>query len=159
MSPPAHAAISLGIGAIVWLITRSTGSVAAALLAGVLIDLDHIPDYYRWLVLDKTDRIWFFAHSYEYLVPMLVASYLSGWNPLVIAGSLAFLGHLLADQLANPVGPFSYFLTYRISKRFYAPAILSTTARDMYKELARYPLIGGIVPRVIGWLRRGPVPW
>ena len=43
------------------------------------------------------------------LVPLVLAGYLSGWDPVVIGVSFGFLGHLITDQLVNPVVPLDIF--------------------------------------------------
>ena len=63
MKPPGHAAVSLGIGGAVWYFTRSPASLLAALLAGVLIDLDHLVEYYWYVVKGEKGKILLFLHS------------------------------------------------------------------------------------------------
>ena len=60
MKPPAHAAISLTIGGILWAITKSPYAMVAGFLTGVFIDLDHLVEYYRWFVKGDNSRVWFF---------------------------------------------------------------------------------------------------
>ena len=112
MKPPGHVAISMTIGGVVWAATKSPYSMIAATLTGAMVDLDHLLEYYLWFVKDDNSRVFFFLHSYELLVPCILAGYLSGWDPVVLGSSLAFLGHLITDQLANPVHPLAYFFTY-----------------------------------------------
>ena len=118
MKPPGHAAVSLCIGGVLWAVTKSPYSFVASFLTGALIDLDHLVEYYWWFVREDNRRVWFFLHSYELVPPAFLAGYLSGWDPVVLGASLAFLGHLLSDQLANPVSPMTYFFTYRAIKGF-----------------------------------------
>ena len=118
MKPPGHAVVSLGIGAIVWGFTKSPYSVLAAFLTGVLIDLDHLVEYYSWFVREERSKVWFFLHSYELAVPAFLAGYMSGWDPVVLGVSAGFLGHVLTDQVVNPMRPLAYFFTYRAIKGF-----------------------------------------
>ena len=46
MKPPGHAVISLSIGGVLWTITKSPYSMAAAFFTGVFIDIDHLVEYY-----------------------------------------------------------------------------------------------------------------
>ncbi|MBI4336757.1 MAG: hypothetical protein HY683_02860 [Chloroflexi bacterium] len=154
MSPPAHAVVSVAIGGATWAVTRSPGAVAVALLVGVLIDLDHLPDYYHTLVLGRRPRLWLVLHSYEGVVPGTLAAYLSGWNPLVIAGLAAFLAHILCDQVANPVRPLGYFFTYRALKGFRVEELSYVNARAMEGALVRDPLLGWLARWTLRTLRR-----
>lgn len=154
MNPPAHAGVSLVVGGVVWAATRSPGSVLAALAAGVLIDLDHLPDYFNALVLRRRARVWLLLHSYEWVVPGLLAAYLSGWNPMAVAGVGAFLAHILCDQVGNQVYPFSYFFTYRLLKGFRAEEVAGWSGQGMERTLMAYPATRLLTPWVLRTLRR-----
>jgi hypothetical protein len=152
--PPGHAAVSLALGGGTWLISGSSGSIAVALLVGVFMDLDHLPDYYRWLILDRSNRLWLFLHSYELLIPALFISAASDWNPLAIAGTLALLGHLLGDQWANAVRPWSYFFTFRAINGSRTSATTSMTSQEMYEDLLQLPLMSRFLPPTIALLKK-----
>ena len=107
MKPPGHAAISIAIGGALWGVTKSPYSFVAATLTGVMIDMDHLVEYYRWFVKEDNTRVYYFLHSYELVVPVFLAGYFSGWDPVVLGVSFAFLGHLLTDQLVNPMAPLA----------------------------------------------------
>ena len=140
MKPPAHAAISLAIGGVLWATTKSPYSAVAALATGVLVDLDHLLEYYRWFVKEDHSRVVYFLHSYELVVPALLAGYLSGWDPLILGVSMAFIGHLLTDQIANPVQPFTYFFTYRALKRFRRRALVNAEWDELRREFLGIPI-------------------
>lgn len=152
MKPPAHAAISLTIGGILWAITKSPYAMVAGFLTGVFIDLDHLVEYYRWFVKGDNSRVWFFLHRYELVVPAFLAGYLSGWDPAVLAVSLAFLAHLLSDQLANPVGPLTYFFTYRAMKGFRRSEIIKADWEDIRQAFLSRPfartVLGFLNPKI-----------
>ena len=152
MKPPGHAIVSLSIGAILLGVTKSPYSLVAAFLTGVMIDLDHLVEYYRWFIKEDNSRVYFFLHSYELLVPAFLAGYLSGWDPVVLGVSFAFLGHLLSDQLANPVGPLTYFFTYRAMKGFRRREIVHAEWEDLRRDLLRLPftrrILGVFNPKV-----------
>lgn len=149
MSPTVHAGASLAIGGVVWWATHSTTALVTSVLVGVLLDLDHILDYYRILVMRRTDRVWLFLHSYEGLIPGLLAAHLSGWNPLAIAGVAAFLAHILMDQVSNPVRPLGYFLTFRILKGFRAEGVADFTIEGAYQALLQAPGGRWVVPPLL----------
>ena len=106
----------------------------------------------RWFIKEDNSRVYFFLHSYELLVPAFLAGYLSGWDPVVLGVSFAFLGHLLSDQLANPVGPLTYFFTYRAMKRFRRHEIVHAEWEDVRRDLLGLPftrrILGIFNPKV-----------
>ena len=69
--------------------------------------------------------------------------------------SFAFLGHLLTDQLANPVGPFTYFFTYRAMKGFRRREIVHVPWDDLRADLLRTAIsravLGIFNPRFRAW--------
>ena len=127
------------IGGVLWAITKSPYSMVAATLTGTMIDLDHLVEYYRWFVKEDNSRIYYFLHSYELLAPCILSGYLSGWDPVVLGASLAFLGHLITDQLANPVSPLAYFFTYRLLKGFRRQEIVDTDWDALRQEFLKMP--------------------
>ena len=114
--------------------------MAAAFFTGVLIDLDHMVEYYWWFVKGDHTRVWYFLHSYELLVPAFLAGYLSGWDPIVTGASFAFLGHLLTDQVVNPVVPLGYFFSFRAAKRFRRQAIVKSEWGQTEEDFLRLPV-------------------
>ena len=137
MKPPGHVIISLSIGGVLWAITKSPYALVASFLTGVMIDLDHLVEYYRWFVKEDNTRVFFFFHSYELLVPSLLAGYFSGWDPVVLGVSAGYLGHLLTDQFANPVRPWAYFFTYRARMGFRRDKIINAEWDDLQREFLR----------------------
>lgn len=125
-----------------------------ALLVGVFLDLDHLLDYYQWLIRNRSNRLWLFLHSYELVIPAVFISYILNWNPLAIAGTLALLGHILSDQWAHRVRSLSYFFTYRALNGFRPLSTTPSTPREMYQELVDYPLMSRIVPPIIALLKK-----
>ena len=132
MKPHSHAAVSVAIGGAVWGSTQSPYAMVSAVATGLLVDLDHLVEYYWWFVKGDRSRVFFFLHSYELLAPGVLAIYLSGWDPMVIGVMCAFLGHLLSDQLVNPIKRLGYFWTYRSLKGFRRSEII--TAEWSYLE-------------------------
>ena len=145
MKPPGHAAISLSIGAVLWAVTKSPYALLASFLAGVLIDLDHLVEYYLWFVRKDNARLIYVLHSYELLVPAFLSGYFSGWNPVVTGVSFAFLGHLIADQIANPVVPLAYFFTFRAIKRFRRRELVRMRWDEISKDFLGIPGARGLL--------------
>ena len=140
MAPQGHAIISAGIGAVIWIFTRSVTAAVTAMAVGVLMDLDHLLDYYFWLWREKRTHIWLFLHGYELAAPMFLATWLSGWNPILLAATVAHLGHMLTDQVTNRPIPFMYFFTYRVAKGFRVRELMRfEKEKDLYQEFLRFP--------------------
>ena len=141
--------VSVGVGAMVWAYTRSLYAIVAALLVGVFIDVDHVLDLYYWLVRNDKRRVWVLLHSYELVPPFLAGAYLTGWSPAVLAAALAFLAHILTDQLTNHVRPLTYFLTYRVAHGFRRSELLPKGDEQLYSKVLKIPW----ATRLLEWLR------
>ena len=92
MKPPGHAIISLTIGGGLWGVTKSPYSLVSAFLTGVMIDIDHLPEFYRWFVKGDNTKVWFFFHSYELLVPVFWPGICLGGTPSFWASASPFSG-------------------------------------------------------------------
>lgn len=126
-----HVVVSLGVGAIIYAVFKSLGLALAFALSGIFIDLDHFIDYwvqagfslkikefFDFCYGRKFHKSYLLLHGWEWLVLLLVGSWLSGWNAWVL-GTLAGFGlHLVMDQLANGPSLFGYSLVYRCNKKF-----------------------------------------
>ena len=116
MLPHKHAIVSTAIGAIAWWTTGDARAGAAAVLAGVLPDIDHIADYsyYRWR---GAHRLILPLHGYEY-AGVAAAAGLVLRDRALVAASLSYLVHLLADQAENRTHPLGYSLLFRARHGF-----------------------------------------
>ena len=154
MKPPGHAAVSLAIGGALWAVTKSPYALVSAVVAGVMVDLDHLVEYYWWFVKEDHTRVWYFLHSYELAVPSLLGAYLSGWDPIVMGASFAFLGHVLTDQLVNPMAPLAYFFSYRAMNGFRRNRIVNSDWEELQRDFLRVPvtrrILGIFNPRIKG---------
>jgi hypothetical protein len=131
LKPIPHVAASCVIGAAVGVYFGSLKCALVSLAAGVLIDLDHLWDYYAThpvtadikKIYDacaevNLNKLYFFLHSYELVILMWCAIYVFSMSNAWKAAAIGLTQHLLFDQLTNPVKPMAYFLTYRIFNRF-----------------------------------------
>lgn len=139
--PRYHAALSLGLAALVVRRSRRWRDAWPILVAGVLIDLDHLLDLVvnrragdeaRYLILP--------LHAWEWVFALVVrGTRLS----LGLAGGLA--AHLAMDQLNKAIRhPFFYWISLRAAHGFRARAPLVYPER--MKEGAR-------------WMRQSPLDW
>ena len=109
----------MAIGSGVWAATGSPLAVPVAVSAGVLIDADHLLDFYNLYVKKDQRRLFLLLHGWEYGILGLVLI-AAGWHhPLLVAATLGHLGHMIGDQIDNrPVDSLAYSFAYRAYRRF-----------------------------------------
>ena len=118
-----------GIG--VYLMCDSFKAGIVSFLAGVLIDLDHIPDYlffkkgnlnlkdfFSDYLNIKLSRYYLIFHSYELIFILFSLYIFVGKDPILIGLIVGITIHILLDHLTNTKNPFSYFFIYRALKKF-----------------------------------------
>jgi hypothetical protein len=118
MGPIGHTFISGAVGVGVGAATGSPKAGALALGFGVLMDADHLYDFYQWYVKGRPNRVFVFFHAWEYSVAGLLTLAVWFFHPLLLAVVLAHLAHVTADHFHNRLTPFAYFITYRLLKKF-----------------------------------------
>lgn len=140
MMPQAHALISAALGGGVWILTQDTPAAVGALLAGTLIDVDHLLD--AWIA--AKDSGWNLKgfprkfnerrlclqimHSWEMLFGLLVLTILDFSSSTLLVGvTLSLTIHLLIDQFHWRVHPMFYFLWWRLSVKFERQASIGYT--------------------------------
>ena len=140
MKTTAHIYASAAAGGAAYALTGSPAMAVSCLLSGVLLDVDHLLDYwllsdepftvkgfFSWCHEQRWKKIYLVLHSYElYLLLLLAASLFPG---RVFAGVLLGTGlHLLMDQLGNKaLNKWFYFMTFRYRSGFASGAL--TTGR------------------------------
>ena len=85
---------------------------------GVLMDSDHLYDFYQWYIRGRSNRIYILFHAWEYSVAGVIVLASVFFHPLLLAVVSAHLAHVATDHFHNRLPPFAYFITYRILKRF-----------------------------------------
>lgn len=124
-----HVAASTAAGLAVWGASGEVMAVPVAVAAGVLPDLDHIPDYYMRYVRRDWNYLFLFLHAWEYWVAGLLVYMLwlrEWWLLAVLAGYLTQIG---GDQMFNKVKAYTYLITVRAIKGFQAKRLLNRTDR------------------------------
>jgi membrane-bound metal-dependent hydrolase YbcI (DUF457 family) len=130
--PQGHVIVSAGLGSIFWAKSKDPRTFALSLVFGVLVDLDHLIDYWyfkRRICFDlgeflhsryweHSKRLFVLFHAFEYLP--LVFFFWQAWKgrKWAVAATAAMSSHVLADHLINELKPLGYFISYRIAKRF-----------------------------------------
>lgn len=135
-----HALASTIISGILYSVFKSWGLAAASFISGILVDLDHVIDY--WIEhglqfdlkrffkyfdeknFENRKRLYFIFHAWEWLIILFVVARLTDWN-LWVTGLLVGYGqHIILDELYNSfkyrIRPFvwGYFLLWRWKNGF-----------------------------------------
>ena len=134
------------------------------MIFGVLVDLDHLIDYWyfkRRICFDRneflhsrywerTGRLFVLFHAFEYLP--LVFFFWQGWKgrKWAVAATAAMSSHVLADHFINELRPLGYFISYRLANGFRADRLIDPgkVARLKRKQAARSELAA-----------QGRLPW
>jgi len=131
MMPQYHFIISVVVSLIFFVFTRSPTASLLCFLAGFMLDADHLIDFWLYkgrLTLsreilqgfyEKWDKVPVLFHSIEFLIPVALLGFLFPSLSLLLLGiATGFLSHLILDFMSYELHPLSYFLTYRVIKRF-----------------------------------------
>ncbi len=154
MRPVAHLAISGAAGAIGWAVSGSPAAIGASVVAGVLVDLDHMVDYVRWYGLGKQDELLLLLHAWEWAAALLVLSVALFPDPVVVGATFGYCGHLVADQFGNHAYPLTYSITYRIANRFMLRKVAPWTVDGSRKAItASLPSAGGALLKALDKVR------
>ncbi|MDD5495600.1 MAG: hypothetical protein PHP46_00695 [Candidatus Omnitrophica bacterium] len=137
MRPTAHIITSGIIGVWVGLYLKSMGYGLISFLSGIIIDIDHIFDYYRsrgfthelgkiYHACVKMDLkyAYLLLHSYEFLLLLWTAIILFSLGNFWKAMAIGVTQHIIFDQVTNSINTFGYFLTFRMIKGFESDKIL-----------------------------------
>ena len=132
MKPSYHVTSSTILSGVLYLMTKSWGMAVACFLSGILIDLDHVLDYmiiYGWRTFTirrffyvfyhvRFKQIYLFFHAWEWLIILLGAAWMTGWNPWLV-GLFAGIGlHMILDYFHNGGYIWSYSLILRWKNKF-----------------------------------------
>lgn len=156
MGPIGHTVISSAVAGGTWAITGSPAAAGVALGVGVLMDVDHLYDYYQRYVKGKKDRVYVLFHAWEYPMIMSFIS-LVFYHPFLLAVILGHLAHVTTDHVWNRLTPFAYSITYRAIKGFDSRHIAPHHhVMDSYRSL---PRLLPLAHRVEPWFQRKIAPW
>ncbi|MBN1676126.1 MAG: hypothetical protein JXR37_34090 [Kiritimatiellae bacterium] len=150
----------IGVSAVVstgfYFATRSPGGAAACFLWGVLIDLDHVPDFFvnygvrmplkyffRVFHQKLLWEVYVLLHAWEWTFAFAAAIWLSDWHPVAVGSFVGWLLHLMLDQMVNAQQRGTYFLIYRLVHGFTGEYFLTREERATYHDLKRRVRAGG----------------
>ena len=134
-----HIALSLPAAAVITLATGKPEAGLAFAVGGVLIDLDHLLDYWRekgfTLSLQKLNEhfggrkaklLFLILHAWEWNALLWLLWAWLGWPLWVAALAAGSLAHLALDQRYNLLQPWAY--------SFFARAYLGFEAAKLFPE-------------------------
>jgi hypothetical protein len=157
MGPVGHTLISGAVGVGVGAATGSPEAGALALGFGVLMDADHLFDFYQWWVKGRPNKVYVFLHAWEFSAAGLLTLALVFFHPLLLAVVLAHLAHVTTDHLRNRLTPLAYFITYRLLKRFDRAFI--APREDVMRAYREWPRLLPFGRRLQPWFQRRIEPW
>jgi len=144
MKTTAHVCASAAAGGAAYALTGSPAMAVSCLLSGVLLDVDHLLDFwllaeepftfkgfFSWCHEQRWKKIYLVLHSYElYLLLLLAARLFPG---RALAGVLLGAGlHLLMDQVGNKaLNKWFYFMTFRYRSGFSSGALVTGRSRGL----------------------------
>lgn len=152
MTPDKHVIISLSLGAVLWIITKSFAAGALCAFGGFIIDIDHAIEYiwrfgirrltvkrilaacqqtYEGKKIFPFYKLHLFFHSFELAFIFILISLITK-DLYLIAFSIGFLSHLAIDAIFNQRPALFYFLLWRIKNGFVAQRLLYPKDRNKH---------------------------
>jgi len=132
LKPEHHIIISLVLSIIFYLFTKSVFGLISVFLVGIFIDLDHIIDFwienkkiiftirefFDYFYKHEYTKAYIFFHSIEFIPIMFILGNIFLGKIITYGILFGFTTHILLDYTGNGSKPLTYFLTYRIYKKF-----------------------------------------
>jgi len=127
-----HVIASIIFSTLFFVVFKSWTIATVSFFSGVLIDIDHVFDYFlefrkRFEVKEFFDvhhnrKILFFMaifHSWELLALLSICAFLMSWNPWIVGTIIGFTQHIILDHIfsAKPKR-LKYFFFWRLKKGF-----------------------------------------
>ena len=128
-----------------------------ALGVSVLMDIDHLYDFYQWYIKGRSNRIHILLHGWEYSAAGAIMLAVVFFHPLVLAAVLAHFVHVTTDHLHNRLSTFGYSISYRVIKRFDAAVI--APGYDVMLAYQSWPQLVPFGRRLMPWFQRRIEPW
>ena len=138
MRPMQHIVVSLSLGAVFWVFARSFYAGLVCFVCGVFVDIDHAIEYvihYGWkgitlkkicLACEETAKqqggrkfrkLYLIFHIGEVAIILWILSIITK-NIYLLAVAVGHSTHLILDSIGNKMYPYSYFMIWRLIKRF-----------------------------------------
>ncbi|TNF53025.1 hypothetical protein EP227_06565 [bacterium] len=137
MQPKYHVAISAVISGVLYILFKSWALAFSSFVSGIFIDLDHVIDYmvehglhidmkkfFHFFYGEQYRKLTLILHGWEWLIVLLILSWLTSWNPWVTGVFIGFSQHLISDRVYNISNFWSYSLIFRWKNKFDTKVIL-----------------------------------
>lgn len=138
--PTGHIICALTISGLLYFIFSSGMAFCVSFLSGILMDIDHILDYYIqkritlrmrkiyiWHIKNDYEFLFLYLHSLELVVMLWVAIFVFKLGIFWIALAIGMTQHIILDIFFNPIYTHAYLFLYRLSKGFRKEYILKST--------------------------------
>ncbi len=126
-----HITASIIISAFLFAISKSWIIFTSSLISGVLIDIDHVFDYF-WEFRKRLVAKEFFSahynrtasfgslifHSWELLFLLNIYAFFICGNSWIIGITIGFTQHVVLDQIFNKPNRWGYFFFWRLKNNF-----------------------------------------
>lgn len=133
MQVKVHIISSAVLALVIYYFWRSPSASATAFLGGILLDLDHLFDF--WITkpahpfsikefmhpceyMRQNRKVYVFLHNYELVILLWILTWHFNWHPIIFGLAAGATLHLILDDIGNELITFSYFFIYRAAKKF-----------------------------------------
>ena len=133
-----HVIASIIFSTLFFVVFKSWTIATVSFFSGVLIDIDHVFDYFlefrkRFEVKEFFDvhhnrKILFFMaifHSWELLALLSICAFLMSWSPWIVGTIIGFTQHIVLDQIFNKSCKWTYSFFWRMKNNFNFNNIIS----------------------------------
>ena len=118
MRPSQHLALSGVAGGATWAATGEPWTLAVTVGAGVLVDIDHGPDYWWFFSLRRQPLTVLLLHGWEWFIGLVVLGIFVGFPWWLVAVLVGYGLHLTTDHVFNRGRLLCYSFIFRASYRF-----------------------------------------
>ncbi len=126
-----HVTLSTVISGILFAVFKSWELSITSFIAGILIDIDHVIDYFiehglrsnlkeflPYFYKEKHRKITLLFHGWEWLFCLGAAAILTEFNPYVTGVLIGYGHHIAFDYFYNKTSVWTYSLIWRWKKNF-----------------------------------------
>lgn len=133
-----HAIVTVPLSLAIWQATGNFYYFLMCLFLGVFVDVDHVFDYIREnkhfsmrgmfikSYKGQFKKLTVIFHCWEFIPLAWVVGYFLNNFQFSVVFTLAYLAHMIPDQLMNNTRPWGYSLIYRIAVGFKMKKLFDT---------------------------------
>lgn len=128
-----HIYATITISGIILFVYNSISAFISSLVSGILIDIDHLLDYYlhrgadlrikrffNWCYKNEWQRLILLFHSIELVLILWLCIFVFNLGLFWIGFAVGITQHMVLDIIFNSevINAYSYFFLYRLSRGF-----------------------------------------